>query len=293
MPERVNKLIELLESGQPIYHTVARELSYQNGKAMAKTWADYITIDMEHGAFDPRGLGEFMQGLVDGGPTNSGHRTPAVISSVPTEGANEDVVRNNAWMFRQVLARGIHGILLCHAENPEAITAFVESCRYPFNTIGLGNGLGDGRRGGGGQASGAEIWGVPVAEYLRVADPWPLNPKGELMLGLKIENKRALVNAESSAKVSGISFAEWGPGDMGMSLGHPDSHGPPYPLDMQAARARIKQACDAAGLSFLHGANPENVVELIDEGIKIIGAGPDGEETAQRGREYTNRQMPV
>ena len=134
---------------------------------------------------------------------------------------------------------------------------------------------------------------MPVAEYLRVADPWPLNPKGELMLGLKIENKRALVNAESSAKVSGISFAEWGPGDMGMSLGHPDSHGPPYPLDMQAARARIKQACDAAGLSFLHGANPENVVELIDEGIKIIGAGPDGEETAQRGREYTNRQMPV
>lgn len=293
MPERINKAIELLESGQPVYHTATRELSYQNGKAMAKTWADYITVDMEHGAFDPRGLGEFMRGLVDGGPTNSGHRTPAVISTVPTEGSNGDIVRNNAWMFRQVLARGIHGILLCHAENPEAITAFVESCRYPFNIIGVGNGLGDGRRGGGGQASAAEVWGVPAAEYLRVADPWPLNLNGELMLGLKIENKRALVNAESSAKVPGISFAEWGPGDMGMSLGHPDSHDPPYPLDMQAARARIKQACDSAGLAFLHGANPDNVVELIDEGIKIIGAGRDGEETARRGREYTRREMPV
>jgi 4-hydroxy-2-oxoheptanedioate aldolase len=182
---------------------------------------------------------------------------------------------------------------LCHAENPEAVTAFVESCRYPFNTIGLGDDLGDGRRGGGGQASGAEIWGVSVAEYLQMADPWPLNPKGELLLGLKIENKRALANAESSARVSGISFAEWGPGDMGMSLGHPDSHDPPYPLDMQAARGRIKLACEAAGLSFLHAASPETVEELIDEGIKFIGAGRDGEETAIRGREYTNRQMPV
>ena len=293
MPQRINKAIELLESGQPIYYTGARELSYENGKAMAKTWADYITIDMEHGAFDPRGLGEFMQGLVDGGPTNSGHRTPTVISTVPTDGSSDQVIRANAWMFKQVLARGVHGILLCHAENPEAITAFVESCRYPFNTIGMGNGLGDGLRGGGGQASGAEIWGIPVAEYLRVADPWPLNSRGELMLGLKIENKRALANAESSAKVSGISFAEWGPGDMGMSLGHPDSHDPPYPEDMQAARARVKQACDAAGLSFLNSASPENVVELIDDGIKIIAGGRDGEATARRGREYTKRQMPV
>ena len=293
MPKRINKAIELLESGQPIYYTGTRDMSYENGKSMAKTWADYITIDMEHGAFDPRGLGEFMRGLVDGGPTNSGHRTPTVISTVPTEGTNEDVIRTNAWMFKQVLARGIHGILLCHAENPGAITAFVESCRYPFNTIGLGNGLGDGRRGGGGQASGAEIWGVPVAEYLQVADAWPLNPRGELMLGLKIENKRALVNAESSAKVSGISFAEWGPGDMGMSLGHPDSHDPPYPEDMEAARTRVKQACDAAGLSFLHAATPETVVELIDEGVKIIGAGRDGEATARRGREHTKRQMQV
>jgi 4-hydroxy-2-oxoheptanedioate aldolase len=38
------------------------------------------------------------------------------------------------------------------------------------------------------------------------------------MLGLKTENRRALANAEPSAKVPGVAFAEWGPGDMGMSL---------------------------------------------------------------------------
>ena len=293
MPRRINRALELLESGQPIYYTGTRELTYENGRQMAKTWADYITVDMEHGPFDPKGLGEFMKGLVDGGPTASGHRTPTVICTLPTDGSSESVVRNNAWQMRQVLARGVHGILLCHAETAGAATAFVESCRYPFNDIGIGQGLNEGRRGGGGQASAAEIWGVPVEEYLRKADPWPLNPDGELLLGLKIENRRALVNCEASARVPGLSFAEWGPGDMGMAFGYLDRHDPPYPQEMQDARSRIKAACHDAGLFFLNAAGPDSVVEMIDEGVKIIASGRGGEETAIRGRAHTNRQMLV
>ena len=292
MPERTNKAIELLGQGQPVYHVGTRELSYENGKSMAKTWADYITVDMEHGAWDMPGLTEFMRGLVDGGPTNSGHRTPAVITTVPTDGTSEDVIRANAWMFKQVLARGVHGILLCHAESPGAVKAFVESCRYPFQTTGVGQGLGDGRRGGGGQASASEIWGVSTQEYLQKADVWPLNPNGELMLGLKIENKRALVDARLSATVPGIAFAEWGPGDMGMSLGHPDAHDPPYPEDMQQARGRVMEACKAAGLNFLHGATRESIVGLIEEGV-MIAACRGGEEVARVGRAHTQRTMPV
>ena len=93
MPKRINRCIELLEDGQPIYYAGTRDLTYENGKAMAKTWADYITVDMEHGALDMPGLSQFMKGLVDGGPTNSGHGTPTVIMSVPTDGTDEQVIR--------------------------------------------------------------------------------------------------------------------------------------------------------------------------------------------------------
>ena len=58
------------------------------------------------------------------------------------------------------------------------------------------------------KTSAAEIWGLPVPEYLQRADAWPLNPDGELMLGLKIENKRALETCEASTRVPGIAFAE-------------------------------------------------------------------------------------
>jgi len=67
---------------------------------------------------------------------------------------------------------------------------------------------------------------------MRKADPWPLNANGELLLGLKIENRWALSNAEISTKIPGIGFAEWGPGDMGWSLlGLPDGPGGRAPTD--------------------------------------------------------------
>lgn len=285
---RVNRAIEQLEQGQPIYYTAAGEMTYENGLQAVDTWADYLMVEMEHYPFDLTGLTQFMRGLVDGGPTRSGHRTPAVIATLPTDGTSAEVMRANAWMIKHILQAGVHGILLCHAETPEAIRTFVESARYPFNKLGVGDGLGEGRRGGGAQASPAAIWGLPMPEYLAKADPWPLNPKGELLLGIKIEDKRCLANAEANALVPGIGFAEWGPGDMGMSLGHPDQHDPPYPPSMRDARERVFNASRAAGIAFLNSVNPETVIEMLDEGV-LIGSG--GAEAAEIGRKHTGREM--
>jgi 4-hydroxy-2-oxoheptanedioate aldolase len=287
----INRAIELLEQGQPIYYTSAEDRTFEGGVKAAATWADYISYEMEHSPFDMPGLAEFMRGLAAAGPTRSGHRTPAVIISLPLEGDCEGSVRANAWMIKQALATGVHGILLCHAEAPEAVRAFIEAARYPFNTTGVGSGLGDGRRGSAGQAAAAAIWGIPVEEYLEKADVWPLNPKGELLLGIKIENKRALANAEKTTKTPGLAFAEWGPGDMGMSLGFPNNHDEPYPDEMEKARSRVLSACKASGLYFLNSVHPDTVCMRIDEGVMIC-AGRQAQAAAEMGRKYTNRQMP-
>jgi 4-hydroxy-2-oxoheptanedioate aldolase len=290
---RINKCVELLAQGQPIYYDGVEDRSYAGGKAAARTWADYLTYEMEHGPFDVSQLLQFMRGLVDGGPTASGHRTPTVIVTLPTNGSDEAAFRANEWMVRQVLATGVHGILLCHAESPAAIKAFVESTRYPFQKLGREGpkGLAEGRRGSGGQGTAAEIWGVDQDEYLRVAEPWPLNPDGELLLGLKIENLRAVANADATTAVPGISFAEWGPGDMGMSLGMASAHDPPYPPEMLAVRAKVLAACKANKLGFLEQVTPENVTQQIDAGV-MVGAGKEAEAAAAVGRRYTKRPQP-
>jgi 4-hydroxy-2-oxoheptanedioate aldolase len=281
--KRINRAIELLEQGQPIYYTGSHEGTegnFDQGVKDAQTYADYISYDMEHAPFDVKGLSDYMRGLAKGGPTKSGHKTPAVIVNVPVNGTDEATVRANAWMFHQVLATGVHGILLCHADAPGAVRAFVEAVRFPAN---------GGRRGVHGNPTAARIWGVTADEYAEKADVWPLNPKGELLLGLKLEDKYALENAEANAKIPGVAFAEWGPGDMAFSLGvksGPASQNDPL---MKAARARVLAATKASKIFFLNSMNADNVVDMIKEGVMI---GPASPQAAEIGRKYTKRTMP-
>ena len=54
--KRINRCIELFEQGEYLYYTGAGPLTYQNGKAQAKTWADFLMVDYEHNPFDVVGL---------------------------------------------------------------------------------------------------------------------------------------------------------------------------------------------------------------------------------------------
>jgi 4-hydroxy-2-oxoheptanedioate aldolase len=234
---------------------------------------------MEHAPFDVKGLSDYMRGLAQGGPTKSGHRTPAVIVNVPVNGTDEAAVRANAWMFQQVLATGVHGVLLCHADTPGAVRAFVEAVRFPSH----------GRRGVHGNPTAARVWGVSADEYAEKADVWPLNPNGELLLGLKLEDRYALENAEANARVPGIGFAEWGPGDMAFSLGVRAAGSGPLPAALAAARAKVFAAARANKLFFLNSVSPDNVVDMIKEGVMV---GAAGQRAAEIGRQFTKRQMP-
>jgi 4-hydroxy-2-oxoheptanedioate aldolase len=292
-PKRINRAIELLEKGQPIYYTGSHSGTsgtFEQGKSDAQTFADYISYDMEHAPFDVKGLSEYMRGLVEGGPTKSGHRTPAVIVNVPVTGIDEAAVRANAWMFAQVLATGVHGVLLCHADSPAAVKAFIEAVRFPLHKEGVTHGVDEGRRGVHGVPTAAQIWGITADEYLDRADPWPLSPNGELLLGVKLEDKYALANADEILKIPGIAFAEWGPGDMALSLGvRASGQAAIRDPKMQQARARILAACKANKKFFLNTFGPTDVIDMIKEGVMI---GPATRETAEIGRKYTKREMP-
>jgi 4-hydroxy-2-oxoheptanedioate aldolase len=302
MPKRINRAIELLENDQPIYysglHSFSRNfLTYDQGKIDSKIWADYINIGMEHGAFDMGGLESYMDGLVDGGPTASGHITPTVIIELPVQGESAEIIKYNSWQIRQILARGVHGILLCEATNAKAVAAFVESCRYKINDAGVGQGLEDGTRGVGSEYIAKIKWGIDDDnEYRLKADPWPLNPNGELLLGLKIETIQGLENCEEILSVPGIGFAEMGPGDMSMSMKIKRDSNLPRELQfvdprLEQASVRVKNACDKNGVNFLEVANKDNIIKTIDSGARVIAG--QSEEAATIGRKYTKRQMKV
>jgi len=316
MASRINRAIELLSQDQAIYYVgphTGHVLTYAQGREDAGTWADYINIGMEHGAFDMTGLAEYMHGLADGGPTRSGHRSPSVIVEAPVNGIDANHVRYNAWQFRQILGRGVHGILLCQAENAGAVRAFVESCRYPHHMQGVdpaispalqrlrGSGLGGrsensrllgiGSRGRGSEATAAAIWGLSQQEYIKSCDPWPLQPDGELLLGVKLESPEGIANCEEICAVPGLGFAEMGPGDLGLSLGYTTLQRDPYPPEMQEARDRVLAACKKNGIAFLEGGSAANIIQRLQDGVRVIA--DHSEESARIGRTHQKRKMPV
>jgi 4-hydroxy-2-oxoheptanedioate aldolase len=312
MAQRINRAIELLQQDLAIYYVGGHSghvLTRAQGREDALTWADYINVGMEHGAFDMAGLAEYMRGLAEAGPTRSDHRTPTVIVEAPVNGTDAANVRFSAWQFRQILGRGAHGVLLCQAESADAVRAFVEACRYPHQAAGVDPGLpsplarlrgaerpagaplGIGTRGRGSEATAAPIWGLSAEEYLERCDPWPLNPGGELLLGVKLESPEGIAQCERILEVPGIGFAELGPGDLGLALGYRAVPREPYPSEMQEARARVFAACQKQRVPFLETCSPANIVAKLEEGVRVIAG--HNEETARIGRVYQRRTMPV
>ena len=312
-PKRINKMIELLDAGQPVYDISVQGVGYDEGKKLAQTHVDMIQYIMEHGPFEPMLLRQFMQGLVDGGPTKSGHRTPTVIVNLPVLGLDEASVRVNHWVIEQVLSAGVHGLMLCHARNPEAVRMFVASARYQFERAelkGADTGIPEGLRGNGSQAFASRIWGISGTEYIERADPWPMNPKGELILSVKMEDKYALASVDEIVKVPGIAWGEWGPGDQSMSLmgldylkrgGSDEAHAgtggwTPEGLPrigvpkLDEARARIMAAMKAHKIFPLHSSTIETLEPLLKAGIMVTHG--TSVELTNKGRALTKRQMP-
>ena len=314
MPARINQAIDLLEQDQPIYYAgghTGHVLTYEQGRADAQTWADYINVGMEHGAFDMAGPAAYMRGLVDGGPTESGHRTPAVIVEAPVNGTDEANVRFNAWQFRQILAAGCTASCSarrrppapCAPSSSRAATrtswrASIPSLPSPLERLRGAPVEAPARR----RPAAARAWAHAGAarrtprrrsgasRQPRVhgaCDPWPLNPRGELLLGVKLESPEGVANCEEILAVPGLGFAEIGPGDLGLSLGYTALPRDPYPPEMQEARERIFAACRAERHRLPRGRTPETIAARIDEGVRVVAG--HSEETARAGRAHQQR----
>jgi 4-hydroxy-2-oxoheptanedioate aldolase len=303
-PRRINKAIELWEDNQVVYYHVYAPSGapdgYEEGRRMAKTYCDAINYEMENGCFDYANLRNFMQGLVDAGPTPSGHRTPMVFVTIPAPGFDGPSMRANAWQIQQALAAGAHGVLICEMHSPEAGEIAIAAARYKFTLPSVPELPIEGMRGAGSQVFAAHIWGVKGNDYVGVADPWPYNPKGEISMGFKLENRHGAEYAEQLMAIKGLAFTEPGPADNSYSIMGWDAI-----RDMPAAERaalpsrerleqtleRIRMAAKKNNIQWLGTARGKDHNGSIDEGMRMIPG--DNEKVVMDARAYTKRKMPA
>ena len=185
-------------------------------KSPAQTTNDLIQYETEHGPFEPQRLRDFHAGgLVDGGSDTSGHRTlTTVIVTLPFPGLTPPPFARIRGRSNRYSRRRCARPHAAPRAKREAVRAFVAAVtRYPFDRRWSFKGADSGRRKGCVDPAvrpAGRIGGISATEHMERADPRPMNPKGELILSVKMEDKHALENVDQITGVPGIAWGRMG-----------------------------------------------------------------------------------
>lgn len=268
LPSRLNGAIRAFENGK-IAFTAFSPPDIGSAQAVAGASYDAVVFEMEHNPFDVKVLRDCMQYMLD--PRKiaaAGHVAPAVTPMVrlPSNGAER-----SEWMAKQVLDMGAYGIIWPHVRTVEEARAAVAACRYsrPHDAP---NSLPYGRRGDG-PGIAARYWGLTQQEYYSRADVWPIDPRGEILVGMMCESVEAVENLPHILdEVPGMSVVIIGEGDLSQNLGVPRQYD--HPLVVEAMQ-KVLAICNERNVVCGHPhAGTGNIEGLVEQGYRWLMASP-------------------
>jgi len=258
----LNPVIAKLEAGETVYGLSTQDLSPAYARQVARAPADFVYVDMEHGAMNFAAMGTFLLAMGDKEMVvKKGNSQPAVALFARFAPGPEE----SAWVVKQALDLGLYGVLFNSVDTPEQAALAVSMMRYPQ----LRDSAYPEPKGtrGWGPANAAWAWGVSTNEYARRADVWPLNPDGDLLAVMMIESDEALRNIDAIAGTPGVGALFVGAGgDLSRSLGVL-----PGSPELEAAFGQIVGACRRQQVACAISANTgEDVARRVREGWQII-----------------------
>ena len=270
MPDipRLNGAIRALEQNKPAFATFCPP---EVAMAQVVNGASYdaMVFEMEHNPYDIQALRDCLQYMLDRKQiVNAGTIAPAVTPMVriPANGGEM-----NQFLAKQVLDLGVYGVIWPHVSTVEEARNAVAACRYPRPSTAP-HFLPAGQRGDGPKYAPA-YWGLTQQEYYSRADVWPLNPKGEILVGIMCEEVRAIRNLPQILKeVPGIGLVLIGEGDLSQELGFPRQYEHPTLL---AAIAEVLAICKEHNVVCGHPhVDAKNVEPLLAQGFRWLMPGP-------------------
>jgi 4-hydroxy-2-oxoheptanedioate aldolase len=265
---RLNSVIGAWESGKPAFGSFA-SADRSTAIAFSTTPYDGVVFEMEHNAWDPNGLQDAMQYLLDRrliAKSGSVAASVTPLVRIPPNGGER-----NQWLAKQALDRGAYGIIWPHISTVEQAMNSVAACRYPrpkgsprYEPAGLR---------GDGPTTACRYWGLTQQEYYSKADVWPLDPNGEVIAILMIEDTQGIGNLRAILKeVPGVGAILIGEGDLSQELGVPRQYDHP---DVLAAMAEIVTICQEFNVPVGHPhVGSDNVERVLQQGYRLLLASP-------------------
>ena len=265
---RLNGVIRALARGERAMMSFSK-IEVEDAVAFGGSMYDGVIAELEHNAWDGTALRHFLQYLLNRKfIAESASLAPAVTPFVRVPANGEE---KNQWLIKQALDLGVYGIVCPHISTVEQAYNAVAACRYPrlktaplYEPAGLR---------GDGPAGAIRYWGVGQQDYYKRADVWPLDPDGEILVLLMIEDTLGIANLDSMLKeVPGIGGVLIGEGDLSQELGVPRQYDHPRLL---SAMSEIVAICRSRNVPIGHPhVEPGNVQRIIDEGYRILITSP-------------------
>jgi 4-hydroxy-2-oxoheptanedioate aldolase len=260
----VNRTVETLERGDPVFGIFTGNFSLANARALARSDLDFIFIDMEHTPFDAETLQTFLLGMADKRSVLAkGSVQPAVTALVRIPSYGQV---NPQSFVKQVLDVGGFGIVFPFIETVAQAQLAVQAMRYP-QPVGDPQPEPVGLRG---SSPGAAAWHWGVGDYMQRADVWPLDPAGDLLAVLQIESREGVENIEEIAAVPGVGAIFIGPADLSRSYGRPGQLDHP---EIAGAMDRVLAACKANDVPCGLTTNADTVADYLAKGYRFVTVG--------------------
>ncbi|MDC0190913.1 aldolase/citrate lyase family protein [Rhodospirillales bacterium] len=282
---RLNGIIGALTNSGVAFSTFA-SMDVQTGITIATSKFDGVVYEGEHNPWDIVGLRDAMQFMLNRREiAASGLIAPTVtpLARIPVNG-----VEQGQWHAKQALDTGVYGVVWPHISTVEEAYNAVAACRYPrLNSVPLYEPRGIR---GDGPVRAARYWGLTQQEYYSKADVWPLDPNGEILVVIQIEDTTGIRNlSDMLENVPGIGAILIGEGDLGQELGFPRQYDHPALLE---AIAEIVSICKKHDVVVGHAhAGTGNMQRLLDEGFRLMmTASGHSYAGLERGLELTNRE---
>lgn len=265
---RLNRVIDLLQQGKHVFGSFASTGSIEDASYFGDSDYDFVIFEMEHSNFDFPSLRLSLQFLINRRRVlEQGTLAPPVtpLVRIPANGREQ-----NQWLTKQALDQGVFGLVLPHINTVDEAMAAVAAARYP-QLPGSADAQPLGLRGTA-PGNALRYWGIPYPDYYRLADLWPLDPDGELLLMPLIEEEEGLKNVRDIMRhVKGIGVAFVGEVDLAVSMGYP---GNPQAPAVQAALREVVAAGREFNVPVACLATPQNIQERMDIGFRVLVAGP-------------------
>ncbi|MBB5687747.1 HpcH/HpaI aldolase family protein [Sphingobium boeckii] len=261
---RLNGVIRQLEAGKPAF-TSFIYAEKESAITFSQSPNDGVIFELEHNPWDISALRDSLQFMLNRRQmVQSGSLAPKVtpMARIPASGDEK-----NQWFAKQALDLGCYGIVWPRISTVDQAYHAVAACRYArlqdkplYHPAGL--------RGDGPMAA-ARYWGLTQQEYYRKADVWPLNPEGEILVILMIEDTKGIENLDAIlSQVPGVGVVLFGEGDLSQELGVPRQYDHPLVLD---ALAEVRRICKRHNVAIGHPhVNANNVERLLDEGFNFL-----------------------